>query len=116
MSSTVGDNRYSTAVGGTVRGKGRIDAERADRRDESSIGRCTSEHAGTGGALGKLRCVLYGDATDATQEAMDLLSEHAVPYKLTTHHDCLHTPALGTQGGILRGIERIRGFVGEGLD
>lgn len=60
--------------------------------------------------VGYLCCVLYGDATEATQEAMDLLAKHAIPYKLTTHHDCLHTPALGTQGGVLRGIERIRGF------
>ena len=64
----------------------------------------------------QLPCVLYGDTSSATRNAMELLTQHKIPYELSLYHTSAHTPALATPLGVLRGIESIQKFVGQSRD
>ena len=59
----------------------------------------------------ELPFILYGDTSEATRTAMALLSDHNVPYQLSLFHTSMHTPALETPVGIIRGIGCIQRFV-----
>jgi hypothetical protein len=58
----------------------------------------------------KSTLTLYGDATGATREAAQALSASGVAFTLTLFHDARITPMLGTPGGAIQGLQRIRLF------
>lgn len=59
----------------------------------------------------ELPCVLYGDTSQVTRDAMELLEKHKISYQLSLYHTSIYTPALATPMGLLRGMRSIRRFV-----